>query len=265
MHSENIDWQKWHLFFARRSERQLPGLKTSEDYSNIPASVARSLAIFQLGESGGGTVIEQARRSTIPGVDEHYADAMQYFVDEEHRHAEILAICVRNLHGSLIRTNWTAKLFVWGRRLIGLRLKVLVLLAAEIVGLCYYRLIASRLPPSRLQSMLAQIVDDERAHLHFHCDFLRGQTQVAWRRTLFLVAWRLTMIAAAVVVLIDHRRALRDLDLPMETVWRRWNTYSRYAERLVTQKSRDTEDHILCDSAPRHEYELELAPVRAMP
>lgn len=264
MHSENIDWQKWRLFFANRSDRRLPALKTSEDYSNIPGSVAQSLAIFQLGESGGGTVIEQARRSTIPGVDEHYADAMQYFVDEEHRHAEILAICVRNLRGSLIRTNWTAKLFVSARRMIGLRLKVLVLLAAEVVGICYYHLIATRLPPSRLQSMLAQIVDDERAHLYFHCDFLRTQTQVAWRRTLFLVAWRLTMIAAAVVVLIDHRRAIRDLDLPIGTVWRRWNAYSGYAERLVTQKPFDAQD-ILCESACRPDYELELTQVRAVP
>lgn len=179
--------------------------------------------------------MEQARRSVLPKIDEHYANAMQLFVAEEHRHAEILAICVRNLGGSLIRTNWTAKLFVFARRLIGLRLKILVLLAAEVVGICYYHLIATRLPHSRLQSLLAQIADDERAHLHFHCAFLRTQTIGAWHRTLFRVTWRVTMTAAAVVVLIDHRNTLRDLNLPFGVVWRRWMAYSRHAERLVMQ------------------------------
>lgn len=234
MQSESTNWREWRHFFALRSDRQLPELSASEDYSEIPNSVARSLAIFQLGESGGGTVIEQARRSAINSIDEHYAEAMGLFVAEEHRHADILAICVRNLGGSIIRTNWTAKLFVFARRLIGLRLKVLVLLAAEVVGLCYYHLLASRLPPSRLKSLLAQIVNDERAHLHFHCSFLRTQAQSAWRRTLFVMVWRSTMFAAAIVVLLDHRHALRDLELDISTVWRRWTTYSRLAERLVT-------------------------------
>lgn len=44
------------------------------------------------------------------------------------------------------------------------------------------------------------------------------------------------MLAAAVVVLIDHRATLRDLDLPARTVWRRWMTYGRLAERLVVAR-----------------------------
>lgn len=234
MQTEIVNWARWQQFFKRRSERQLPELDTSEDYSALPASLAKSLAIFQLGESGGGTIIEQARQSRIDDIDSNYANAIQLFVDEEHRHAEILAICIRNLGGNLIRRNWTSSLFVFARRLFGLRLKVLVLLAAEVVGICYYHLLAARLPPSRLKSLLAQLVNDERAHLHFHADFLRTQTQSAWRRVVFVCAWRMTMLAAALVVLIDHRGALRDLHLRNATVLRRWRTYARLAERLVT-------------------------------
>lgn len=233
MQTEIINWERWQQFFASRSERQLPELDTAEDYSKIPASLGRSLAIFQLGESGGGTVVDQARGSQISEIDDHYAEAMQLFVEEEHRHAEVLAICIRNLGGTLIRQNWTAKLFVFARRLIGLRLKVLVLLAAEVVGICYYHLLATRLPPTRLKSLLAQLVNDERAHLHFHTDFLRSQAQTTWRRALFVCAWRITMATAAIVVLIDHRQALRDLNLRTGTVLRRWLAYSRLAERLV--------------------------------
>lgn len=229
----NVNWQKWRNFFAARSGRRLPKLHDPQDYSEVPPSVARSLAIFQLGESGGGTVVEQARQSRIESAGPQYAEAMAYFVDEEHRHAAILAICVRNLGGTLIRRNWTANLFVFARRLIGLRLKVLVLLAAEVVGLCYYHLLATRLPAGRLRSLLAQLVNDERSHLHFHCTLLRAEASSPWRRLLFTGVWRLTMLAASVVVLIDHRAALRDLGLPVRTVWRRWMTYSRLAERLV--------------------------------
>ena len=110
---------------------------------------------------------------------------------------------------------------------------VLVLLAAEVVAICYYHLLATRLPPTRLKSLLAQLVNDERAHLHFHTDFLRSQTKSTWRRAVFICAWRATMAAAAIVVLIDHRQALRDLDLKTSTVLRRWICYSRLAERLV--------------------------------
>lgn len=234
MQGKIVNWKQWHDFFVRRSSRQLPKLLSADDYRDVPSSVAESLAIFQLGESGGGTVIEQARTSPIQAIDEHYAAAMKLFVAEEHRHAELLAIGVRNLGGSLIAKNWTANLFVFARRMIGLRLKVLVLLAAEVVGLCYYHLIATRLPESRLRSMLAQIVNDERAHLNFHCSFLRTQVQSRWRRILFQLAWKITMFAACIVVLIDHRKALADLGITTKTVFRRWNTYSQYAERMVT-------------------------------
>lgn len=238
MSNEHTNWWEWQRFFAARSRKQLPSLETADHYCGIPDSVARSLAVFQLGESGGGTVVQQARQSSIENIDAHYVKAIELFVKEEHHHAEILAICVRNLGGALIQKNWTARLFVIARRLMGLRLKVLVLLAAEVVGICYYHVLATRLPNTRLQQLLAQIVEDERAHLHFHCCFLRSQMISGWRRALFVLVWRSTMAAAAIVVLIDHRRALRDLDLKFSTVWRRWRTYRRLAERLVLEKDR---------------------------
>ena len=129
--------------------------------------------------------------------------------------------------------------FVFARRLIGLRLKVLVLLAAEVVGICYYHLLATRLPGTRMQTLLAQLVEDERSHLHFHCCFLRTQVNSAWKRILFILIWRITMVMAAVVVMIDHQQALRDLELKPSTVWRRWMAYSRVTEHLITEYQSD--------------------------
>ena len=234
MRGSPTDWAEWQQFFAARSGRPLPPLQHGGAYAFLPGSLARSLAIFQLGESGGGTIIGEARRSALPGVDAHYADAMALFVAEEHRHANILEMCVRMLGGELVSRNWTATLFVSVRRCMGLRLKVLVLLAAEVVGLCYYHLLAGRLPECPMKSWLRQIVDDERSHLEFHCSFLHAQVRSAWQRRLFVIAWRSIMLAAAVVVMIDHRSAIRDLGINYDAVLSRWMRYSRHAERQVT-------------------------------
>ena len=59
-------------------------LSDEPQLGGIPATLARSLAIFQLGESGGGTVVEQARRSRLPSAGEDYAEAVALFVAEEH-------------------------------------------------------------------------------------------------------------------------------------------------------------------------------------
>ena len=232
-----VSWARWRNFFELRKDRALPRLDPRVDYAMLPRSVARSLAVFQLGESGGGTIVEQARSSALDTIDKDYVDALDMFVREEHRHANILAMCVRLMHGELISKNWTARLFVFGRRLVGLRLKVLVLLAAEVVGICYYSALAERLPPGPMRKWLRELVDDERSHLHFHCDFLRTQTQSGWRRRLFVVTWRSVMWAAAITVMIDHRQMLRDLRIERRDIWDRWMAIGRQAECLVTGPS----------------------------
>ena len=153
---------------------------------------------------------------------------------------------MRLLGGRLIRTNWTARLFVFARRLIGLRLKVVVLLAAEVVGICYYHLLAIHLPPSRLRSQLLEIVEDERSHLYFHCDFLRSQTGKRWQKRVFVIVWRAVMVCAAIVVAIDHRRAIRDLDIGLKTVLVRWKSYSDLAETLVVAGSTKNGTKAVC-------------------
>lgn len=230
-----VDWRSWRQYFETRTVRQTPPLDVSEDYAQLPESLARSLAIFQLGESGGGSIVNQAASSRLSAVNQDYAEAVRLFVAEEHRHAHLLALCVRMLNGRLKRKNWTARLFVIVRRLFGLRTKVLVLLAAEVVGLSYYNLITSRLPDGRMRTFLQEIADDERAHLRFHCAFLYTQCAGMLQRLVFRAAWRSGMAVAAVIVLLDHRAVVRDLNIPTTTLWRAWRGYARLAERLVLQ------------------------------
>ena len=224
------DWRSWRDLFQGRANRPLLPLDADLDYTQLPRSLAQSLAVFQLGESGGGSVVNQARRSRLPGTDDQYAEALVLFVAEEHRHANLLAICVRIMGGELIRRNWTAKLFVFGRRLLGLRFKILVLLAAEVVGLCFYRLIATRLPPCRMRDTLLQLVADEHSHLQFHCAFLAQQVTTPFQHTLFKASWRTIMFIAGIVVLIDHRRTLRDMSIEIRDFRDLWSHYRFAAE-----------------------------------
>lgn len=235
-------WKHFKNLFEQRSDRPLPPLKADLDYTQLPRSLARSLAVFQLGESGGGTVVSQARESRIDAVDDDYVGALAHFVAEEHRHASMLAICVRLLGGELIRSNWTAKLFVFGRRLIGLRLKILVLLAAEVVGLCYYRLIASRLPPCNLRNWLLEIAADEASHLEFHSALLKSQVRGPVSRFAFRSLWWSLMTISEIVVLIDHRRALRDLYIDRSDVRAAWRSYRRIVVSAVLESSPDSEN-----------------------
>lgn len=233
MNSNNSVWQAWRDVFQGRADRPLLPIDADLDYTQLPRSLARSLAVFQLGESGGGSVVAQAQQSGLPGIDGDYVEALDLFVSEEHHHANQLAVCVRMMGGELIRRNWTARLFVFGRRLIGLRFKILVLLAAEVVGLCFYRLVAARLPPCRMRDTLLQLVGDEHSHLQFHCAFLEQQAATPFRQMLFKASWRALMFCAGLVVLIDHRRTLRDLSIEFQDFWDLWSHYHLAAEIYV--------------------------------
>lgn len=234
-----VNWQRWAILFASRRDRLLPDFV--EDNSQYPwsAALARSLAIFQLGESGGGTVIEQAKRSPLHGIDPAYCKSIEWFVDEEHRHADILARCVKSLGGQCIQHNWTAMLFVLSRRLLGLRLKALVLLAAEVVGICYYKLLAMHLPAGQLRNLLDELATDEEAHLKFHSDFLRLYSQGLLSGLLFRLVWRLVTYTAVVVVTIDHRYALKQMNIPLRLVWQRWMYLVHKTEAQITTTKPD--------------------------
>lgn len=237
----HVNWNTWVKLFAMRRDRPIPATASHELLPALPPSVAKSLAIFQLGESGGGTIVQQVRRSRISGIDRQFARAIALFVDEEHRHADILAQAVLSAGGELIKTNWTAKLFVAGRRLLGLRLKIMVLLAAEVVGICYYKLLATRLPGCQLRSQLEELASDEEAHLQFHSAFLRSQANSGIKRRLFSMAWRTVTYAAALVVTLDHYRALRDLDIPLTLVWQRWMYLVHETEQQILARQPDYE------------------------
>src|SRR4051812_45576172 len=209
-------WYGWRAHFERNRHRPFP---TIGGAGALPPAIvpllARSLARFQIGETGEGRIVGDLARKQMRGVDDDYRRAVALFIAEEGRHAHILAGLVRALGGELLETTWTARLFASVRHLGGIRLKLLVMFAAEVVGAGFYGSLAAHLPPGVPRAALEQIADDERAHLQFHRRFFALQAPGGWRRLLFLAAWRPLAYAASLMVLWDHRQTLRALAIPL--------------------------------------------------
>jgi hypothetical protein len=171
---------------------------------HVRRAAAAVLARFQLGEAGEGRVAREIDRIHLPAVDDDYRASLKLFVKEEGRHAIILAGLVRALGGQLLSHKASNHLFRWARRLLGLRLKVLVLLVAELVGAAVYQGLGACAGPGGLRRALRDIAADERHHLLFHAAFLRAQPP-PWRPLLRLALLAITAAATLVVVLESGR------------------------------------------------------------
>jgi demethoxyubiquinone hydroxylase (CLK1/Coq7/Cat5 family) len=199
-----MSFARWREYFERNRVRPMPDLgRVRAGWAPL---LARSLAVFQLGESKGGRLANEI--DSLPGLDADYKAAIKLFVAEEQRHGDVLAACVSALGGELMKTTWTESLFLVARRLAGVRFKLVVLLAAETVGLAFYRGIITRLPKAPLRDALSEICDDEVQHLKFHGDAFRGD--LAFRYAFYAV-----VTAASAVVLVDHRKTHRALGIPL--------------------------------------------------
>ncbi|MCA9656997.1 MAG: ferritin-like domain-containing protein [Myxococcales bacterium] len=211
MTTQKTTWRGWRRHFSAQARRPLPPLPARIDVpEDLRAPLARSLARFQVGEGGEGRIAHQIYRTRLATIDDDYRAALRLFVREEGRHARILAQMVRGLDGALVKSTWSERLFVGVRRLAGVRLKLLVLLAAEVVGIGFYGHLARRLPAGELREALAEITADESAHLDFHVDFFRRETAGSRaRKALFAGLWIAIAGAACLLVVVDHRATLR--------------------------------------------------------
>lgn len=210
-------WSDWRKHFELNRRRPLPeGLERAEEVPEAwRSALVASLATFQLGEAGEGRIANEIDRAKLPGIDADYRAALKLFVAEEGRHARILGLMVRGLGGKLLARNWTERLFVFGRRMLGIRLKLMVLLVAEVIGGAFYGLLASRLPEGGLRRALEQICEDEQHHLDFHGEFFARQGWGAPMRAVWQAVWWSLAMAAMGVVLVDHRRTLRTMGIPL--------------------------------------------------
>lgn len=86
--------------------------------------LAESLAVFQLGESGGGTRLSRFVRRSFEAegreIDAAYVRAVELFLAEENDHARYLEGLVGYLGGRLRRSHWMNGVFRRVRAALGL-------------------------------------------------------------------------------------------------------------------------------------------------
>lgn len=218
--SGSFSSRAWRDYFRRNGEARLEfesGAPLDVDPGKAPALIA-SLQRFQIGESGEGEhLIAAADRTGDPD----YAEAIRLFIAEEQDHARRLAHVVTRLGGALLDSHWSDRVFVFLRRLMGLRTELMVLLIAELIARRYYRAIYDGARDPDVELMCRQIMHDELGHVRFHCDYLYHAFDgtPGWARTAIHFCWTAAFRATCLVVMLDHRRALQACNVPLETFW----------------------------------------------
>jgi rubrerythrin len=206
-----MNWSKWKKYFYKNSFSKLPEIHDSLDRMNSEQKLAlqKSLAIFQLGEAGEGRIAKEIYKTNIFAVNQNYRECIEYFVKEEGKHARILSKIIFTLGGRLLEKNWTEKLFSLGRRLLGIRLKLIVLLVAELVSLVFYKFYIQKLPLSGIRAALIGILKEEEKHLEFHSNFFKIRLNHFVSRNTFKILFFIISHSAFLVILLDHFRYLK--------------------------------------------------------
>jgi hypothetical protein len=209
--------QTWLVYFEGNARSDCaPGAGLcGEVPAALRAPLAISLGRFQLGESAGGKIHEEMPTHPDRALDDGTRRAVQLYIEEEWRHARELALVVRALGGELQTAHWTNGAFTSCRRLLGLRTKMMTLAIAEVIGIVYYRALASGVGSPELAVSLRRIANEESRHLDFQAAFFEHAVGLApaWFRLPYrwlLRALMLAILLAALgVLLLDHGRILR--------------------------------------------------------
>jgi (E)-4-hydroxy-3-methyl-but-2-enyl pyrophosphate reductase len=204
-------------------------------------AVLRSIQIFQLGESGGGSrLLRAAERHCRRHGDPHYLKALRLFIREEQRHAELLALFLRRERTEPIVRQWTNGIFRRLRNLMGLELMLTILLAAEIMARVYYAALSRATEDPVLRAICGRILRDERWHVRFQCDRL-ARLRVGRSAPLWLVtSWveRLGFRAVCAAVWVNHRWVFRAAGIDLRDYWRRTGRELIAARRQIRQAAR---------------------------
>jgi hypothetical protein len=207
----------WLSYFDRNVRRDCaPAASLGAE---IPRELHRPLTIslgrFQLGEAAGGKLHEDIVTLRDATLDPPVRRSVQLYIEEEWRHSRELAMIIRALGGELQTAHWTNGAFTACRRILGLRTKMMTLAIAEVVGIVYYRALASHVGSGALAEALRRIANEESQHLDFQADFF--DHAVARRPRLLQAPYRWLLrglmlaifVAALAVLLLDHGAILR--------------------------------------------------------
>jgi 4-hydroxy-3-methylbut-2-enyl diphosphate reductase len=235
--------RQWVRHFRANAESpdEIPWDNPQRLSASERAAVLRSIQIFQLGESGGGSrLLRAAEKYSRRHDDRPYVKALRLLVAEEQRHAELLGRFLSREGTAVITRQWTNGVFRRVRNLIGLELMLSVLLAAELMARVYYAALNRAMEDPVLRAICRRILHDERWHVRFQCDRL-GQMRVA-RRAPFamLTRWaeRLGFRAVCLAVWFNHAPVFRAAGIGFRAFWRKADREVATAHRLIGRAAR---------------------------
>lgn len=213
--------QAWLNYFEQNRAHRLPvpweqGVQLEP---RLRTPLIRSLQKFQIGESGEG---RRLRRHAAATGDAVYQAAIDLFIKEEQEHARLMAAVLQRLGAPLLTSDWTDQCFVFLRRCFGLHQELMVLLLPEMIAKRYFRALFEGSSDPVLRAVCTQILRDEDGHVAFHVDYLRRAfASLSFsQRIAAQVVWRLLFRGACLVVMLDHRAALRACGVGAAAFWR---------------------------------------------
>jgi (E)-4-hydroxy-3-methyl-but-2-enyl pyrophosphate reductase len=228
--------QAWLDYFSKNQsvEPWIPWSETPTLTEAERTAVAKSIQVFQLGETGCGKhFLRRAHAWCIANDDPDYRSAASRFIDEEHRHARWLGKFLEQEGLITLEKQWTDSIFRRLRRLAGLRTAIAVLVSAEIMAQVYYRALKQATDSDTLQALCHQILREEAKHVQFQVLQLgrmdRKRNPIVRR----CLRWtdRVLFGIASWVVYCDHRSVFEKAAIP-------WKAYRRLCNRrwLATDK-----------------------------
>lgn len=229
--------------------------------SHLREPLARSIAIFQLGESGGGTRLRRYARKVAPLENfRGYLRAMDLFVAEEQGHAALLARLLDHLGGRRLRKQWTNTVFRTLRVLVNLEFNVQVLLTAELIAEVYFGNLYLRVPDPAVRAVARKLLADEMKHLAFQRDFLCERLASFSPSAKRLWCWQFRQVhrLTTFIVSLDHAGCLLAIGLrPRAFRSRCRDSFDRFWSRLLAASKRSSgpsegrSGHRLSEPCPR--------------
>jgi hypothetical protein len=136
------DFEVWLRHFEHHAERTRSPPRGLEDVLSAAERrlIGKSMATFQLGESSDGRrLLQAARRFAAEREAAGLVRIVELLIREERQHAAALGAFMQDHRIALETADWTDRVFRYARRCAGLELYLCVLLAAELIGIVYYR------------------------------------------------------------------------------------------------------------------------------
>jgi hypothetical protein len=206
--ADHSPYERWLAYFEARRGQPLAA-PCEMPVQPLPRghALGRSIARFELGESGDGARLRRLARATGSAA---YARSIELFVAEEQAHARWLAPLRERFGGERLLWHWSDSAFVALRHVGGLRREICVLLTAELIALSYYRVLALAHEDPLLRATCRRILLDEVGHVAFHRATLGHEfaRMPAPARSAAVLAWRGFVAVTAAVVARDHREVL---------------------------------------------------------